>query len=113
MEWKKYFRVALVALLLYSFYVAGFPILYIPLMGIIFILLIFLRGTFYRKIDEFLIKRLPFVAGWPSWVKKLLIIAIFILIYALFKQILFLSLKIVGIDIEQMILEGVNASLKK
>ncbi len=108
MEWKQYLRLLAILLLLYSFYAAGFPAYYIPVMGVIFILLIFLKGSLYNKIDSFLIKRFPFIGKLPSWAKKLLIIAVFISIYVLIKQIVFAFLKIVGIDIEKTILENIS-----
>jgi hypothetical protein len=111
MEWRIYVRILALVIILYSLYVGGVPGNLVFLLGVFFILLMFLRGTFYRKIDAFLINRFSFVARLPSWGQKLLIIIIFILIYWVFKQILFISLKKVGIDIQQILMESLNLSL--
>ena len=104
-------KILAIVLILYSLYIGGVPTPLILLLGVFFILLMFLRGTFYRKIDAFLINRFSFVARLPSWGQKLLIIIIFILIYWVFKQILFFSLKKIGIDIQQILMESLNSSL--
>jgi len=106
MNWRSYVRILSLVLILYSLYIGGVPTPVILLLGVFFILLIFLRGTMYRKIDAFLISRFSFVASLPPWGQKLLILSIFILIYMGFKQILFFSLKTMGLDIQQILLES-------
>ncbi|MBU3957520.1 MAG: hypothetical protein KKB25_00410 [Nanoarchaeota archaeon] len=111
MEKKNYLRMALALLMLYFFYQAGIPILFLPPIGIILVLLIFLKGTFYKSVDEFLVKKIPFAGRLPSLCRKLLVIAIFILIYVLVKQAVFEILSLGGIDVQQMIMESINQSL--
>jgi len=74
-------------------------------------LLILLRGTLYKKLDDFLIGKFPSLSKQKPWVRKLIVILAFILIYILLKQIIFLILKQFGIDVQQMITESINSSI--
>ncbi|GBE18442.1 hypothetical protein BMS3Abin16_01042 [archaeon BMS3Abin16] len=113
MNWKLYVRILSIMLILYSLYIGGVPTHVILLLGVFFVLLMSLRGTFYRKIDAFLVSRFSFVASLPSWGQKLLITTIFILIYVGFKQILFFSLKTMGLDLQQILMESLTPPLTK
>ena len=113
MKWKMYLRFLAVALLLYVFYTAGMPAGFIVVIGGFLILLILLRGVLYRNIDEALVKRFSFVRKMHPWTKKVLIIAIFIVIYVMLKQTVFFALNMAGIDVQQMIIESINASMMK
>ncbi len=108
METRKAFRLAMIPLLLLAFYSMGFPLEYLALLGIIFILLVLFRDAFYRKIDGFLTSRIPSLERLPSWARKLILIAIFILAYFLIKQVLFLSLGLAGFDIERILADLIN-----
>ena len=108
LKWRKYISILYALLILYFLYSIGTPIYYIPIIGIFFILFILLRGPAYNKINILLIKKFSFVEKLSPWIKKLLIILIFILIFTLLKQVVFISLKMIGIDIQEMILKGIN-----
>lgn len=110
MDWKKYVRIASIVLLSYLLYSAGMQPIYVAIFGIFTALLIFTKDIFYKKIDEFVNERFAFIAKLPAWAKKILIVLIFVLIYAIFKQAIFSSLKMAGINMEQMILERFNIS---
>lgn len=75
-------------------------------------LIILLKGRFYKKLENFINKKFPSISKQPSWIKKLIILIAFILIYIIIKQIIFFSLKIVGIDIRQIISESINSSIR-
>ena len=113
MEWKMCLRLAAVTLLLYVFYTAGMPRNVIAMMGAFLILLVLLRGMLYRKIDAVLVKRFAFVNRLHPWAKKVLIITIFIAIYVMLKQTAFFALNLAGFDVQQMIIESINASMMK
>ncbi len=107
---KTWLRLLLLPFLLYSFYLAKFPLEIIVFFGVFFLLIILFRTHFYQKIEFHLGKKFPFIHEWHPWKKKALIILVFILIYGLIKQILFFSLNIFfGIDLEEMLLENLNS----
>jgi lysylphosphatidylglycerol synthetase-like protein (DUF2156 family) len=105
------FRLAMVPLMLLAFYSMGFPREYLVLLGIILILLVLFRDAFYRKIDGFLTSMIPSLERLPSWARKLILIAIFILAYFLLKQVLFISLKLAGFDIERILADAINRTV--
>jgi lysylphosphatidylglycerol synthetase-like protein (DUF2156 family) len=111
--WKILLRIALLVLLIYALYTASMPVFYIALVLIIIILLFILRGAFYRKIDSSLNSRLHFSKKLPPWLRKLLVIVLFIGVYMLIKQILFALLKSFGVDFPGMISESINNSINK
>jgi len=102
---KKYLIFAYILLLLYLLYKLGIPVLYLPIIGIVFLLLVFFKITFYKKIDQFLTNKFPFVGRLPSWGKTILTIVVFLLIFTIAKQIIFLFLKVAGIDVQQAVKE--------
>ncbi len=105
MEKKFIIRIVFVVFLLYSFYLLGTPLIYLPIMGIFFISMIILRGKFYKKLEDFLDKKLPFMQKWSSRKKRVLIILIFIIVYTIVKQIVFFGLLLMGIDLQQRLTE--------
>ncbi|MFH1750516.1 MAG: hypothetical protein ABH863_02460 [Candidatus Micrarchaeota archaeon] len=113
MDWKLPARFLLVFLLLYFLYSAGFSLTYVAIIGAISIPVILLRGRIYKKIDKALIGKFPFISRWPSWARMLLVVVIFIVIYALLKQILFELLKTANIDIQEALTDGLNNSLNE
>lgn len=110
-NWKIYLRIFLLIIMLYLFHRFGLPIYLIFLLGIIILLLIFLRGTIYNKLDYFFINRLPFLSRLRPNTRKIIIIIAFILFYILLKQIIFFILKLFGIDVQQMIFKSINNSI--
>ncbi|MDD5253482.1 MAG: hypothetical protein PHG05_00050 [Candidatus Nanoarchaeia archaeon] len=110
-RWKEYLRILLLIVLLYMFYRLGLPLYFIILMGIVLLLFILLKEEFYGKLDNFLSKKFPFLSKLKPWVRKLIILAIFILIYMLLKQVIFLGLRIAGVDIQNIITESINNSM--
>jgi hypothetical protein len=110
-DWKIYLRIFLLLVMLYLFYKFGLSIYLIVLLGVIILLLIFLRGTIYKKLDNFLISKISFLSELKPKTRKLIIIITFILFYILLKQIIFSILKLFGLDIQQMISESINNSI--
>ena len=110
---RVYLQGFMFAVLLFLFYQLNFPIYYIVLIGIAVLLLILLKGRLYKKMDDFLINRFSFLSKQKVWVRKLIVISLFILIYVLLKQIIFFILKQFGIDVQQMIMGSINQSAGK
>jgi len=104
-------RIFAVLLLLYALYSTGLPLYYVAIIGIVFIVIIFLRGKLYKKIDELLTKHLKFLSNVKPWVKKAIIIAVFIIIYVLLRELIYLILGLFGIDVQQALDEGINQSM--
>jgi len=100
----------MVPLLLYSFYLLGWPIEIIAVLGGLFVIIILLRGKIWRATEQTIEKYLPFTRSWPSWAQKLLLILIFFLIYAVLKQVIFFALGLVGIDLQEIIMSTYNTN---
>ncbi|WP_455278551.1 hypothetical protein [[Eubacterium] cellulosolvens] len=101
-------RIVLAILTLSSFYLLGLPLIYIQIMGILLISLIIFRSNIYKKIDNLLDKKLPFTQKWSPRKKKIFMIIIFYIIYTIIKQIVFFVLLIMGIDLQQILIERIN-----
>jgi hypothetical protein len=112
-NWKLYLRFLLLALILFTFYKLDFPLYFIVILGIIILLLILLRGTLYKKLDNFLSKKLPFLSKLNPVVKKIIIIVVFVLIYMALKWVIYWILALFGVDVQQMINESINQSVGK
>lgn len=110
-EWKLHLRILLSIILLYAFYLIGFSWYVLLLIGSVIFLLIFLRGKIYRKIDSLISKIFPFLSKQKPRIKRVIIIALFILSYLALKQIIFLILRLVGIDFQTTINDEINKSV--
>jgi hypothetical protein len=109
---KKILRVFIFALLLYTFYQLGIPLYSIVILGVFIFLLMFLKGKIYRKIDSFMTKKFLFVSKLNPFARRVLIIIVFIVIYMILKQFIFIILKLAGVDIQKMISESINQSMQ-
>lgn len=105
------FQLVYVILILGLFYYLNFSIYFIMVIGVLFLLIILLKGKLYGKVKEFTNKKFPSISKLPSWVQKLIIILAFILIYLLIKEIIFFVLKLGGIDVREIMVNSVNQSL--
>lgn len=112
MDWNLLIRILLVGLMLYVFYSIGVPLAAVIVLGVLLILFILLRGHAYRGIDVFLTTRFPSIAGWAPWQKALLVALVFIIAYIMLKQAVYELLKMMGMDVQQMMLDSVQ-SMKK
>jgi hypothetical protein len=72
----------------------------------------FLKGKIYRKIDSFITKKFLFVSKLNPFARRVLIIIVFIVIYMILKQFIFIILKLAGVDIQKMISESINQSMQ-
>ncbi|UMX47988.1 MAG: hypothetical protein L7H18_00380 [Candidatus Nealsonbacteria bacterium DGGOD1a] len=105
---KAYLQIITFAILLFVFYKLGFPSYFIVGMGIFILLLILLKGKLFNKIDSFLTARLPFLSKQSPRVKKLIIAIAFVIAYIFLKQIAFFVLSRFGVDVQKIIMDGVN-----
>jgi|GEM_PF-1208945 len=101
-------RIVFLALILYSFYLLEFPPIYIQIMAVLFIAMIIFRSSAYNKIEKLLEEKLPFTQTWSPRKKKILMIIIFFIIYTIIKQIIYFILLLMGIDIQQILVEKIN-----
>ena len=107
MKWKNYIRILLLAGLLYLLFDLGLSLYLVISVGIVFLLLMVLKGKLYKKLDNFLVEKFPSLSKLKPWVKKLIIIAIFLLIYTVLKQVIFLFLRMAGVDIPKIISDNI------
>ena len=109
---KIIFQVIYSIIILGLFYYLGFPLYYIIILAIVILAFILLKGKMYRKLDSSLSKILPFLSKLSPTAKKIIIIAIFVLIWMILKQVIFLGLKMAGIDMQKILIESMNQSMK-
>jgi len=112
-NWRLTLQLFLSILTLYLFYELGFNFYLILLIGAILLAIIIFKGKLYKRLDNFLIYKLPFLSKQKPWVRRLIVIIIFVLLYIALKQIIFLILKQFGIDFQQMISNNINQSMTK
>lgn len=110
MNKKLIFQLIYVVALLLLFYYLNFSIYFLLVVGLFFILIIFLKGKIYKNINNFASKQIPLLKKFPNWIQKLIIIIVFILIYILIKEIIFFILNLIGIDIRGMLINSINQS---
>ena len=113
MKKRLWFQIGYSVLVLLFFCYLGFSIYYLIPLAILFVLIIALKGKIYRKVQGFAEKKIPRLKKLPSWLQKAIIIVSLILVYFLIKEIVFLVLKNLGIDLQKMLIENVNRSLSK
>jgi len=101
MKYTPYMRIGLLALMLYSFYILGFPPYMIVLFGALGIAIIALRGHAYEKIEKFIGEKYPPYKEFSGIKKKIILIVSFMLIYIILKQILFALLAFMGFDVQK------------
>ncbi|MBU1198121.1 hypothetical protein KJ765_06475 [Candidatus Micrarchaeota archaeon] len=103
-------RLLLASVLLLVFYSLGLPLQYVVIIGFMFLVLLVLRGPFYRKVDGFLVQRFAFVRRMSPWSRRILVILVFLLFYLIFKQFVYEFLKLFGIDIPGVLMELTESS---
>lgn len=100
------FRLLMVPLLLYCFYALGMPVEALVVLGALFIALIVLRGKVWKAAEHVIERYLPFTRTWPGWAQKALIFLLFVLVYMVLKQVVYLLLGLVGVDLEGIIISA-------
>ena len=105
---KIYIQVLISIGLLFFFYYLGLQLYLVVFLGLFILLIFLLKGKLYRRLDEFLTKNFLFLSKLSPRIRKLIIVAVFILVYMLLKQGIFFGLKLVGIDIQNMIMENIS-----
>lgn len=105
---KTYLQIIISIALLFVFYKLGFSFYFVIGTGILILLLVLLKGKLYGKLDAFLTAKLPFLSNQSPRIKKLIIVIAFILTYILLKQIIFFVLAQFGIDVQKMMIDGIN-----
>lgn len=111
MTWKGYVRIGFAILVLYALYCFGVSVNYLAIIALLLVVAMLMKGPAYKKIDDALAAKFPFISKWPPLGRKLLVVMVFIAAYALLKQLFFELLKTVGIDVQQAMFESLNKSL--
>jgi hypothetical protein len=106
LKYRKYFSILFVLLLLCSFYQLGLSLPGIIALGVVFIVLVLLRDPINKNSNKLINEKLPFLNKLSPWLKRIILILVFFLVYAILKQAIFFGLKIAGIDLKEMILKS-------
>lgn len=110
-NWKKYFRILILAGLLILFYFAGMALYLIVAIGLILIFLLILKGKIYKNVEKFIENKFRFFSKiHPIW-KKIFVILIFIVIYFIAREIVFSVMKVFGFDMQRVMIESINKSV--
>lgn len=107
-SWRKYFQILTVGLLLIALYQLGLPWPTIALIGLLFLLLILLKGKLYKKFDHYLNQKFPVLSKLNPPIKEVIIIVAFVLTFMLIKQFVLTGLKMYGVDVQQTITNSLN-----
>lgn len=102
------FALAMLALLHW----AGVPLQALLVLGLLFLFFLLMRGHAYERIDAALAGKLPFIAEWAPWQRRALAAIVFVVVLIAVKQGIYEILKLVGMDVQKMVLDGINASMK-
>ena len=106
MDKRMIIRLLFLPVFMYIFYTLGFSLEAVAILGGFFLIIILLRGKIWETAEKTIEKYLPFTKSWPDWAQKVLVIICFVLIYYLFKQILFFVLLLLGVDMQEILLSA-------
>jgi hypothetical protein len=107
---RLYFRIFVYIILLSVLYTIEVPWPVVIFLGFLFLILILLKSKLYKKIDSFFTTHFPFLSEQKPWIRKVIIIITFILIYMAIKQIIYAFLGFFGVDVQRMISDSINQS---
>lgn len=107
-SWRKYFQIGTAGLLLFVLYELSLPWPTIALIGLLFSLLILLKGKLYKKFDHYLNQKFPVLSKLNPPIKEVIIIVAFVLTFMLIKQFVLTGLKMYGVDVQQTITNSLN-----
>lgn len=108
MNWKHYLQAFMIVLIIFLLFLARVSLHLIIIVAVFMILLIIFKTKLYKKLDKVIRQKLKFSPSFPDWIIKLVITAIFLLLYMLIKQIVFMIMKHFGLDIQEIMFEGIN-----
>ena len=103
---KKYIRILFVFLLLCSFYQLGVSWPGLLILGAVFLTLALLKDPIKQNSNKLVNEKLLFLDKLPNWLRKVIVFLIFLLIFIILKQAIFFGLKLMGIDLREMILRS-------
>ncbi len=111
LHWRDALRYLLILVLLYLLYDMGMKPATLVVLGIIMLVFVALRGRIYNKVSELLEKHVPHTKRLPSWLKYVVTLAVFLLTYIVVKELVYLALYQVGVDVQGDMFEAMNRSL--
>ncbi|MFA5108408.1 MAG: hypothetical protein WC492_02665 [Candidatus Micrarchaeia archaeon] len=98
--------------MLYVLYSVGFPLHYVIVFGVLALIMIFMRGKIYARIDSVASAKFEWFGKLPAWGKKLMVVAIFVITYTIIKQVAFWLLGLAGINVQQEIMDSIQKAGK-
>ena len=102
---KKEIRIVWSLIFLSALYLMGTSLTLILIFGVYLIAMFFLRGKMWKLSEHVLETYLPFTKKLPDWLEKIVLVSIFIVFLLFLKNMIYFTLSLVGIDLQQMILE--------
>jgi hypothetical protein len=96
------FRLVFLFLMLISFYLVGFPLELIILLGAISLAFLVFRGSIKEKLNGLMHLHIPGFGNLHPWARAALLFIVFLLVYMVLKQILYFALYLFGFDIQGM-----------
>ena len=105
MKYAVYLRIGMLLIALYLFCTLNFPLYIIVFTGVLGLILIAFRGHAYEKIDALIGDRFPQYTQLSPLKKRIILIVCFLLIYNIFKQLIYAGLAFMGFDIQKDMME--------
>lgn len=103
-DFLQVFRFVFLGILLGLLFSAGVPLEALFVLGVLFVVFLMLRGHVWQMAEQSLERFFPSAKTWPEWVRKGVLFGIFVLILLVVKQVTYSALKLVGLDIESILL---------
>ena len=110
---KKEIRIVWSLIILGVLYLIGTPLPLILIFGVYLIAMFFLRGKMWKISEHVLETYLPFTKKLPNWLEKIVLVSIFIIFLMILKNIIYFALGLIGIDLQQMLMDAIGIEYLK
>jgi len=111
MHWRNSLRYLLILAFLYVFHDLGLSIPTLTVLGAMLLAFVALRGTIYGTVSRALEEHVPHTRKLPNWLKYAVTFAVFLLIFVVLKELVYLALYYVGVDVKGEMFEAMNRSM--
>ena len=111
MHWRDALRYLVIPVFLYMFYDLGMKPATLAALGSVMLVFVALRGRIYASVSKMLEKHVPHTKRLPGWMKYAVTFAVFLLIYVVVKELVYLALYQVGVDVQGDMFEAMNRSM--
>ena len=106
---KQWIRVALLGLLIILLYLEGMSPVILALFALVFGVLLLFRDKIWNTLHK-AVGEIHFMKGQAQWIRYAAVLVLFIAAYYVLKFILFFLLKLAGFDLQQELLNTMNAN---